>query len=45
MIAASKFLDNALSTSDEGRRAAILNTLNQYKQFRELFKDEEFEEK
>lgn len=45
LLSFSKFLDNALETQDEGRRAAILNTLNQYKEFRELFRDEESEQK
>ena len=37
----SKMLQNAVDVKDEGRRAAILNTLNQYKSFREMFKDQE----
>jgi len=34
-------LQNAVDVKDEGRRAAILNTLNQYKSFREMFRDQE----
>ena len=35
---------NALDQKDESRRAAMLNTLMQYKSFREMFKDELSEE-
>lgn len=37
----SQLLDNALQQKDDSRRAAILNTLMQYKTFREMVKDDE----
>lgn len=37
----SKMLQNALDVKNEGRRAAILNTLNQYKSFRQMFDQQE----
>jgi len=37
----SGMVKNALDQKDESRRAAILNTLMQYKTFREMFKEEE----
>lgn len=33
----SEHIDNALNEKDEGRRAAVLNTLMQYKTFRDMF--------
>jgi hypothetical protein len=40
----SDMINNALEQKDESRRAAMLNTLMQYKSFREMFKDEMPEE-
>jgi hypothetical protein len=37
-------VDSALEQKDDSRRAAMLNTLMQYKSFREMFKDENTEE-